>query len=208
MLYTGACWFNVQHAATDEFILDMAAELRDSLDPKIDIYLEDSNEMFNPEVANGEYQCPQYRWVRNKGLAERLDTDEVAAGRKQMARSAANEFAIFSDVFGSAKKKRLKFDVGGWIAINTYTRDMLTYFHDPAYNPTGVKAGHLAIAASVGFSNLNPFHATGEVQSFTADDIIDHMESSIDQRFPDEWDPGTEEESVRKGLQVARGFPS
>ena len=44
-LHTGACWFNVQHAATDELIRNMATELRDELDPKIVIYLEYSNEM-------------------------------------------------------------------------------------------------------------------------------------------------------------------
>ena len=128
--------WNSQHAATDEFIRDMATELRDALDPSIVIYLEYSNEMFNSEFANGEYQYPQHLWARNTGLADGLDTDEVAAGRKQMAKVAANAFAIFSDVFGSAKKKRLKFVVGGWAAINAYTRDVLTHFHDAEYNPT------------------------------------------------------------------------
>ena len=71
-----------------------------------------------------------------------------------------------SDVFGSAKEKRLKFVLGGWIAINSYTRDVLTYFNDPVYNLTGVQADYVAIGAYVGFPTLNHFYSVGGSAEF------------------------------------------
>ncbi|NET57406.1 MAG: cellulose-binding protein, partial [Symploca sp. SIO2E6] len=53
-------WFNLPHQATDEYITKFAQIVKDNLDPNLTIYLEYSNEVWNP-------QFEQFHWVKDNG---------------------------------------------------------------------------------------------------------------------------------------------
>ncbi len=53
-------WFTLPHMVTDEYITKFAEIVKDSLDPNLTIYLEYSNEVWNP-------QFEQFHWVKDNG---------------------------------------------------------------------------------------------------------------------------------------------
>ncbi|MGQ4650668.1 cellulose-binding protein [Lyngbya aestuarii] len=54
-------WFNIPHRATDEYITNFARLVKEKLDPNLTIYLEYSNEVWNP-------QFKQFHWLKENGL--------------------------------------------------------------------------------------------------------------------------------------------
>lgn len=66
-------WFCVPHLADDEYVREMARLLRDRMDPKLTVYVEYSNELWNFQFA----QTNHY-----KKLASDWFDAEVAAGRR------------------------------------------------------------------------------------------------------------------------------
>ena len=60
-------WFNMPHQATDEYIANFAAYVRDHLDPKLRVYVEFSNEVWNWQFDQAHYAQAQAesRWGKN-----------------------------------------------------------------------------------------------------------------------------------------------
>ena len=104
-LHVGGCWFNVQHAASEDFIRQMARELKQRLNKNIKIYIEYSNEIFNAEEQDGIPQYPQHAYLAALGIANGYDADATAARRKQYAAVSARTFDIFREIFGRQAKK-------------------------------------------------------------------------------------------------------
>lgn len=53
-------WFNMPHMATDEYFTNFARLVKEKVDPSLTIYVEYSNEVWNP-------QFKQFHWVRDNG---------------------------------------------------------------------------------------------------------------------------------------------
>ncbi len=53
-------WFNMPHQATDEYLTNFARLVKATVDPNLTIYVEYSNEVWNP-------QFKQFHWVRDNG---------------------------------------------------------------------------------------------------------------------------------------------
>lgn len=53
-------WFNMPHLATDEYLTNFARLVKETVDPSLTIYVEYSNEVWNP-------QFQQFHWVRDNG---------------------------------------------------------------------------------------------------------------------------------------------
>ncbi|GAB4133053.1 MAG: hypothetical protein Fur0046_03410 [Cyanobacteria bacterium J069] len=60
-------WFNMPHQATDEYIANFAAYVRDHLDPKLRVYVEFSNEVWNWQFSQAHYAQAQAeaRWGKD-----------------------------------------------------------------------------------------------------------------------------------------------
>ncbi len=48
-------WFNMPHRATDGYVAEFATIVRNTLDPKLDIYVEYSNEIWNDQFSQGQF---------------------------------------------------------------------------------------------------------------------------------------------------------
>jgi hypothetical protein len=60
---SAAPWFNMPHMANDEYITNFASKVKSRLSPKLKVYIEYSNEVWNPQFA-------QYQWVAEQAAKE------------------------------------------------------------------------------------------------------------------------------------------
>ncbi len=107
-------WINVPHLATDDYVAQMAAFLRDSLPIKRTIYVEYSNEVWNTAFSQGQYAQAQ------------ANASNLTNYHKFYASRSLQIFNIFTSTFGG--NSRLKFviayqAVSQWVAnqILTFT---------------------------------------------------------------------------------------
>ena len=56
-------WFTIPHQATDEYVANFAQYVKDNLEPELDVYVEYSNEVWNPKFE-------QYDWVVEQAQQE------------------------------------------------------------------------------------------------------------------------------------------
>lgn len=88
-------WFCMPHMADDDFVRQFAREVKERLDPTLNVYIEYSNEVWNGQFA----QC---RYAGERGIALGLGPKERPweAGWAYTARRSLEIFAIWESVFG------------------------------------------------------------------------------------------------------------
>ncbi|XP_046365235.2 uncharacterized protein LOC124141307 [Haliotis rufescens] len=91
-------WFNIPHAATDDYVKNFAQLVKQTLRPDLKVYLEYSN-----EVWNGIFR--QTKYSREQGLKLNLDSQQWKAGQIYYGRRSAEIVDIWNQVFGSDKDK-------------------------------------------------------------------------------------------------------
>lgn len=98
-------WFNLPHAADDEYIRNFASYVRDQLHPQARIYVEYTNEVWNTSFSHSEY-------TQKKGIEAGFNINSVEAGYQYYIKRAAEVFAIWEQVFGG--RERLIRVIGSW----------------------------------------------------------------------------------------------
>jgi hypothetical protein len=163
-------WLNVPHQAGDDYITQLARFVRDSLDAPRKIYLEYSNEIWNPGFAQTE-------WARQRGDSLGLSDDPMIAGRRFTARRSAEIFQIFETEFGG--DERLVKVLAGQRANVDVAAQVLAAFNDARANPFGVQADALAIGAYFGGRLADEIGDAGLIESVTVDAILDSLVAEI-----------------------------
>ena len=96
-------WFTIPHAADDDYVRRFARTVKTSLSPKLKVYLEYSNEVWNPDY-------PQFAYASEKGRALGLGDDprdpRTAQVRYQAKRSV-EIFKIWERAFGKDRLVRV-----------------------------------------------------------------------------------------------------
>ena len=167
---TGAdLWMNVPHAATDDYVTNLAALIKQYLDPELEVYLEYSNEVwggfaaeeyanekgFDLGLARGDF--PRYAWFGD---------DEYARFRYYVHRSV-QLFDIFNTVFAD-DAARVQKVLAGWSGQPDLTRVHLDALADPAINVSGVYPDYYAIAPYFGING-----------GITSDEPIDDLRGMV-----------------------------
>lgn len=98
-------WFNLPHAADDEYIRNFATYVRDHLQPQARIYVEYTNEVWNTSFSHSEY-------TQKQGIAAGFNINSVEAGYQYYIKRAGEVFAIWGQVFGG--RERLTRVIGSW----------------------------------------------------------------------------------------------
>jgi hypothetical protein len=163
-------WLNIPHMADDDYITQLARFVRDSLDAALKIYVEYSNEIWNPGFAQTE-------WARAQGDSLGLAEDPVTAGRRFTAKRAAEVFHIFETEFGG--NERLVKVLAGQRANIDVAAQVLAAFNDSRANPFGVQADALAIGAYFGGRLADEIGDAGLIESITVPAILDSLEAEI-----------------------------
>lgn len=88
-------WFTLPHKASDDFVRQFATRVRDRLDPRLKIYVEYSN-----EVWNGAPDFKQHQYAQIKGLSLGLSNDPFQASLRYYSQRSVEIFKIWESVFG------------------------------------------------------------------------------------------------------------
>jgi hypothetical protein len=157
-------WFCMPHLATDDYVKRFAELVRKTLDPKLKVYVELSN-----EVWNGGFR--QHHDCAREGV--RLGLGEAAkpweASHRYYARRSQQVWRIWSEVFGGTSRL---VRVLGSQAANAWWAEQDLTFED-----THKQCDALAIAPYCSFNiapDGNPGSAT--VASWTVEQVMDHLE--------------------------------
>jgi hypothetical protein len=88
-------WFNMPHQATDEYITKFAQYVQQHLEPELKVYVEYSNEVWNP-------QFQQYHWVAAQA---KLTPQETTGVTEWYSRRTTQVTQIWDQVFGADKER-------------------------------------------------------------------------------------------------------
>jgi hypothetical protein len=94
------CWFNVNHLADDDYVAKTAQLMAERLDPRLRLYLEWSNEVFN-------YIYPVHHVAAERGLSLGLSSDPNVARLRYQARRSKEVFRIWNEYFPRARTVRV-----------------------------------------------------------------------------------------------------
>ena len=158
-------WFHIPHQATDEYVTNFAEYVAENLDPELEIYLEYSHEVWNPEYD-------QARWIREQGKAEFADNNFVGAFGKRLdwySRRTTQVTGIWDEVFGEDSERVI--GVVGGQAANTATIDRVLQYNwaDGPQSSAEYGIDAIAISADTAAYLENP-NVADEVASWTEDE--------------------------------------
>lgn len=167
-------WICIPHLATDDYIKKLAMLLRDNLDPELKIYLEYSNELWNAQFQQNSDAADMAADAGYTGQRWELTW-------KYTAKRSADIFRIFEEEFGNSN--RLIKVIPSQAANSWLTNQIVSFFEDPVYNPSGVQADAIAIAPYFGGSVANDIANNNEVASISIDEIISRLQESLSTSF-------------------------
>lgn len=168
-------WLCVPHKADDDFVKQLGKLVRDRLDPKLTVYLEYSNEVWNWGFAQAAY-------ARDQG--KRLKLPEPAHHRFYVQRSL-EVFDLFTAEFG---KERLVRVLSGQFA-NPFDCEFLL-----SHSNAGSKVDAFAVGAYFGYEFGSPKSADATVK-LSPEELLDRCGKEID---------GTHRELIRRHVALAR----
>jgi hypothetical protein len=155
-------WFCMPHLADDDYVRSFAAMVKAKLDPKLKVYIEYSNEVWNPQFA-------QYKYAEAEGRKRGFMNQPVW---KFTAQRSVEIFRIWEKEFGG--RDRLVRVLPTQAAVGAVSEAILA--------EAGKDADALAIAPYMGLSV--PVVAregrltTGEVQDWTVEQVLDYVEKN------------------------------
>lgn len=106
-------WFNMPHAADDDYAERFAEMVLERLDPRLDVYVEYSNELWN-------YGFPQTRWAVEQARARWGETAGDDAWMQFAGARAAEMMRAWGGVFTGENARRLRRVVAvhtGWLGL-------------------------------------------------------------------------------------------
>lgn len=162
-------WLCVPHGADDDYIQNLAALVKEKLDPSLKVYIEYSNEVWNFQSAQNH--CKQM-------AATIGETSDFNGAMKYQAYRSAQIWKFFEDEFGEEKTRVINVISGqstnSWLGENLH----LAYLFNEDTNPTGVFPEAYGIAPYFGGNGLNG--ADPLVWSKLRTDIFEHRHNNPD----------------------------
>ncbi len=122
-------WFSLPYKANDHYIQQFARYVSQHLDPELKVYVEYSNETWNPIFVHHQYAI-------DMGLKQNLDSDANKAGQKYYSKRSIESFKIWEQEFKGTE--RLIRTMAGW-SSNPRLSSLLLSYHD-AYKQTDALA--------------------------------------------------------------------
>jgi len=162
-------WFCMPHLASDDYVRQFAAMVKEKLDPSLHVYIEYSNEVWNGIFAQHRYAEEQAKKI---GLGPKERPWEGAA--MFYARRSVEIFAIWERVFGG--HSRLVRVIAWQAASGAYWTDNMLL----AQADTARHCDALAIAPYISFmpSPENKALRSDEVAKWTVDQVLDRVETN------------------------------
>jgi len=112
-------WFNLPHAADDEYVRNFAEYVHKNLSPDLKVYIEYTNEVWNTSFSHSEY-------TQKKGIEAGFNVNSVEAGFQYYVQRAGEVFSIWEDIFGG--RERFVRVMGSWDTRPDISRKLLGQF--------------------------------------------------------------------------------
>lgn len=149
-------WFSMPHAADDEYVREFAALTRRLLDPRLKVYVEHSNEVWNRIFG-------QARYAQERGRQLNLASNAQEAGARYHAVRSLEIFSIWQRQFPAGRLVRV---LGAQAANEWYTEVLLSY------RDTASRSDVLAVAPYFGLYGAE----YDEVAGMSVDRFMDWLE--------------------------------
>lgn len=163
-------WINIPHKADNDFITQLATLLQNTLSPNIKIYLEYSNELWNSGFSQNA-DCAVF--AQNLGYTGQ----PWERTWKYTAKRSADVFTLFESVF--TDDQRLIKIIPSQAVNSWLTNQIVTFFNDPFYNPSQVRADAIAIAPYFGHDVADNIVTNNQVNTITVPQIIQNLQTSL-----------------------------
>jgi hypothetical protein len=162
-------WINIPVAATDDYIKSLAQLLDKELPPTCNIYIEDSNEVWNggfPQYAYNKLAAADEVAQGNSKLNNDDSKDQDVWARRRHAERLIQIGNTFRDVFGPSDSSRIRPIYASFtIFPGSYYDDVLSWV-EKAYGPPKDYFYGIADAAYFGAANASP---TADVEELLRD---------------------------------------
>lgn len=180
-------WFCIPHGADDDFVRRFAGLVRDRLVPDRRVWVEYSNEVWNPQFA-------QHRHAAAEGMRLGLAEKPWEAAWRYTALRSGEIFDLFEEAFGGVDRL---VRVLPSQAANAHVSTEILGFRDVA-----TRADVLAIAPYVSF-NVAPDGtlSAADVRGWSVERVLDHLE---DVSVPEsvEWVRAQQRVAAAHGLRL------
>lgn len=123
-------WFCMPHEADDNYIREFAKLVRQTLNPRLKVYIEYSNECWNRQFAQALY-------CADKGKLENLSADGFTAQLRYYAKRSVEMFKIWDEVYGPQARTTLV-RVLATQSANPWTGSTVLKFEDAARNADAI----------------------------------------------------------------------
>ncbi len=175
-------WINIPVAADDNFYTQLATLIKQNLDPKLNVYVEYSNEGWNPTF-------PQYSWLGKEAVAEEMartdntdkkpnhdgTTDSNALRNRVFGVRTFRISEKFREVFGTEMITRVR-PVIAWQVGNSVAIEEMIRYARMVYPARDVNTYIYGIASA-------PYYSIGANQTSdtqTADTIVAALTSTVE----------------------------
>lgn len=178
-------WINVPHKADDAYVAELAALLRDTLDPKRKVYLEYSNEVWNWSFSQSQWNLQAAKAEVEAGGSD-LNYDNVDNDGYWAARRIAKRLIQMSQIFKSAfGEGRYAAQVRPVLAYQVAWPDLwlweaLQYTADVWGSPSQ----YFYAAAGAPYFNMGDFQHT---EGLTKDQVLDALSASVESYATSRW---------------------
>jgi hypothetical protein len=168
-------WINVPVHASDDYVRGLAQLLKDELHPDVVIYVEHSNEVWNPIFTQYDYNRSSAVFEVNEG-GSNLDAGGVRLeglwAQRRHVRRLVEISGIFREVFGDrAINSRVRV-VHAWWAIEPGSYEAQLAWIEETYGPPN---RYLYAVAAAGYIGIEGLPASASV-----DEVLDRLKRSSD----------------------------
>jgi len=159
-------WFCMPHLADDDYVRRFAQMVKDRLDPKLRVYIEYSN-----EVWNAQFPQTRYSWEKAKELGLGPKERPWEGGAMFYARRSVQIFKIWQEVFGGTDRL---VRVIAWQAGNQHWMEKIVLPFEDAWR----HADALAIAPYVWMNipKQGKEPTADQVAQWTVEQTLDYLE--------------------------------
>lgn len=160
-------WFSMPHNATDDYVRHFAELVKARLDPKLTIYLEYSN-----EVWNGIFPANRYAMAQAKALGIGPAERPWEGAGMFYTRRALEMFRVWEEVYGGHDRLMR---VLAWQAVSPWWSERIILPEQDAFK----KVDALAIAPYIGLqASPRSTPTDAEAAAWTTDQLLDYVEKT------------------------------